>query len=193
MHFSDRGHHWIPLWPPPLAASTNRLVKVACGFLAAICCRVCRAKIRLSQSRALFSLFGDIILAPNPGSNHSDRGSFVGTLVCCIRRGGRLSQIFIRSDRALAPAATSSHHHKFRGLCAHSFHIGNCRHDGECLCERHLFWRRLLDNSPSFNLRCIPLPYRLSHIHEPLTVILGSRSINTAHYRQAIGWFGYGD
>ena len=116
----------------------------------------------------------------------------LGPLVCCIRRGGRLSQIFIRSDRAMAPAATCSHHHKFRGICARSFHIGNCRHDGECLCERHLFWRRLLDNSPSFNLRRIPLPHRLSHIHEPLTAILGSRSINSARHRQAmtrhIGW-----
>ncbi len=129
---------------------------------------------------------------PIPDPTHSDRGSFVGILVCCIRRGGRLSQIFIRSDRALAPAATSSHHHKFRGFCARSFHIGCCRHVGECLCERHLFWRRLLGNSPSFNLRRISLPHRLSHIHEPLTAILGSRSINSARYRQAmtehVGW-----
>ncbi len=189
MHLSDRGHSWILLRPSRVAASTNRLVRFTCGFLVAVCCR---ANIRLPRPRALFSLFGDIILAPNPGSNHSDRGSFVGTLVCCIRRGGRLSQIFIRSDRALAPAATSSHHHKFHGFCARSFHIGCCRHDGECLCERYLFWRRLLDNSPSYNLGRIPLPHRLSHIHEPLTAILGSRSINSARYRQAmtrhIGW-----
>lgn len=180
MHLSDRGHPWILLWPPSVAASTNRPAKFTSGFLAAICCRVCRANIRLPHSRALFSLFGDIILAPNLRSNRSDRGSFVGTLVCCIRRGSGLSQVLIRSNRALAPTATASHHHKFSGLCANSFHIGCCRHDGECVCEWYLSCYRVLDNSPSFSLRRIALFNRSSHIQSPLTPTSGSRAINFA-------------
>ena len=66
MHFSDRRYPRLPFRPPPAGPSSGRLAKVIAGFFAVIFCRVCGANIRLPCDRALFSVHGDIVLAPNP-------------------------------------------------------------------------------------------------------------------------------